>query len=134
MAAWEVTDREFESVVALPPPRRYDYFIKRAASHGALWGLHGDDGWVMAEGDDGSTYFPVWPHRRFAEACAGGPWAGEPSRSIDVDEWVEAWTPQLIQDGLRVAVFPSPGDEGTGVSPQRLRRDLARELSLFGSE
>ena len=120
-------------MLALPASRRYEYFIKRAASHGALWGLHGDEGWVIAEGEDGATHFPVWPHPRFAEACADGAWAGEPAHSIDVDEWVEAWTPQLIRDGLRVAVFQTPADEGTGVSPEHLKRDLEKELSLFGS-
>jgi hypothetical protein len=133
MAAWQVNDREFESVLALPAPRRYAYFIKRAASHGALWGLHGDDGWVMAEGEDGSTYFPVWPHQRFAEACATGAWAGEPARSIDVDDWVEAWLPKLVEEGFRVAVFQTPQDEATDVSPERLRKDLQDELSLFES-
>jgi Protein of unknown function (DUF2750) len=134
MAAWNVNDREFESVVALPAPRRYEYFIKRAASHGSLWGLHGDDGWVIAEGEDGSKYFAVWPHPRFAEACAGGPWADEQPRAIDVDEWVEAWTPKLIEDDLRVAVFQTVEDVGTGVSPERLKSDLEREQSSFGSE
>jgi hypothetical protein len=133
MAAWEVNDREFESVLALAASRRYEYFIKRASSHGALWGLHGDDGWVMAEDADGVTHFPVWPHQRFAEACADGAWAGEPAQPIDIDEWVDAWIPQLIEEGFRVAVFQTPTDEGTGVSPERLKRDLERELSLFGS-
>lgn len=49
-----------EQPPALPAARRYEYFIKRSASHGELWGLHGDGGWVMAEDDDGNTHFPVW--------------------------------------------------------------------------
>jgi hypothetical protein len=134
MAAWEVNDREFENVLALPAPRRYGYFIKRAAGHGELWGLHGHEGWVMAAGDDGTTYFPVWPHPRFAEACAAGSWAGEPPGPIDVDEWVEAWTPQLIREGFGVAVFQTPDDEGIAVTPERLKGDLEHELSLFGFE
>jgi hypothetical protein len=133
MAAWKLSGREFDSVLSLPARQRYEYFVKRAASHAALWSLHGEDGWVIAEGDDGSAYFPVWPHRRYAEACAYGPWAGEPARAIDVDEWVVAWTPKLMEDGLRVAVFQTPDDEGSAVSPERLKRDLERELSRSGS-
>jgi len=34
----------------------------------------------------------------------------------------------------RVAVFQTPDDEGTSVSPERLKRDLERELSLSGSD
>jgi Protein of unknown function (DUF2750) len=59
--SWAVNDAEFEHVLALSAPRRYEYFIKRSAGHGELWGLHGDGGWVMAEDDDGRTLFPVWP-------------------------------------------------------------------------
>ena len=130
--SWEVNDREFESVLALPAGTRYEYFIKRSASHGELWGLHGVLGWVMAVDDESKMHFPVWPHPRFAQVCASGPWEAESPRSIDVDEWVEAWTPQLEGDRFRIAVFQTPQDEGSGVSVRRLKRDLEAELSLFG--
>jgi hypothetical protein len=136
--SWEVNDKEFETVLALPAVRRYEYFIKRSAGHGELWGLHGDGGWVMAEDDDGNTHFPVWPHSRFAKACSTGPWEGEDPQAIDVDEWVEGWIPQLQRQGFRIAVFQTTQDqgigvspEGIGVSPERLKRDLEEELSLF---
>jgi hypothetical protein len=106
--SWDVNDQEFESVLALPAPRRYEYFAKRAASHGALWGLRGSGGWVVAEDDEGNQRFPVWPHPRFAEACAEGAWAGERPAPIDIDEWVEAWLPNLGRDGMRVAVSRRP--------------------------
>jgi hypothetical protein len=35
---WEVDNEEFESVLGLPGIARYEYFVKRAASHGQLWG------------------------------------------------------------------------------------------------
>jgi Protein of unknown function (DUF2750) len=84
---WKVNDAEFESVLALAGRVRYEYFVKRAASHGQLWGLRGDGGWVVAEDNDGNQHFPVWPHQRFAEACATGPWRGEEPVPLDVDEW-----------------------------------------------
>ena len=129
--AWEVKDQEFRAVLKLPASERYGYFVKRAASHGELWGLRSDDGWVLAEDDEGNRHFPVWPHPRFAEACATGPWEGEEPVAIDVDEWVEAWLPNLERDGMRVAVFQTPEDQGVGVGTERLRRDLEDELSQF---
>jgi hypothetical protein len=129
--AWDVNDEEFRSVLALSADRRYEYFVKRGASHGAVWGLRGRDGWVIAEDDEGNRHFPVWPHPRFAEACAQGPWAGERPAAIDVDEWVEAWLPNLERDELRVAVFQTPEDKGVGVGPERLKSDLEEELSQF---
>jgi hypothetical protein len=45
---------------------------------------------VIAEDDDGNRHFPVWPHPRFARACAEGPWEEGKPAAVDVDEWVEA--------------------------------------------
>jgi hypothetical protein len=42
--SWEVNDQEFKTVLSLSAPRRYDYLVKRSASHGELWGLRDDDG------------------------------------------------------------------------------------------
>jgi hypothetical protein len=128
---WQVTDAEFESVLGLPGNRRYEYFVKRAASHGQLWGLRAEDGWVVAEDDEGDQYLPVWPHQRFAEALATASWEDAVPVAIDVDEWVKGWLPSLERDGMHVAVFQTPADEGVGVSPERLRRDLETELEKF---
>jgi Protein of unknown function (DUF2750) len=128
---WDVNDEEFESVLALSANRRYEYFVKRAASHGELWGLRGDGGWVVAEDDEGNPYFPVWPHQRFAGACAEGPWRGEKPVAVEIDEWVEAWLPNLEKDGMHVAVFQTPDDLGVGIAPERLKRDLETELEQF---
>ena len=129
--SWEVNDAEFESVLALPGQVRYGYFVKRTASHGQLWGLRGDGGWVVAEDEEGNQHFPVWPHQRFAAACATGPWSGEKPVPLDVDEWVAGWLPDLEEDGMRVAVFQTPDDQGVGVAPSRLKRDLDAELAQF---
>ena len=129
--SWAVNDAEFESVLALSAPRRYEYFIKRSAGHGELWGLHGDGGWVMAEDDDGRTLFPVWPHPRFADACSTAAWADGTPQAIDIDEWVEAWIPQLSNQGFGIAVFQTPSDRGVAVPPDRIKRDLEDELSQF---
>jgi hypothetical protein len=127
--SWEVNEREFQSVLALRGEPRYEYFVKRAASHGTVWGLRGSGGWVVAEDDEGNPHFPVWPHPRFADACAEGAWAAEKPAPIDVDEWVVAWLPNLERDRMRVAVFQTPQDQGVGVGPERLKRDLEQELA-----
>ncbi len=129
--AWDMNGEEFEAVIALPASGRYEYFIKRAASHGELWALRGDGGWVIAIDDEGHEHFPVWPHPYFAQACAEGPWEGEKPVAIDVDEWVEGWLPALDKDGMHVAVFQTPNDQGIGVGAQRLKRDLDDELAQF---
>ena len=58
-----------------------------------------------------------------------GRWSDAAPTAIDIDEWVEGWLPDLDSDGVRVAVFQTPDDEGVGVSPQRLKHDLDEESS-----
>jgi hypothetical protein len=130
--SWTVSDEEFRSVLALAPPRHYEYFIKRVASHGAIWGLRDASGWVIAEDDDGARHFPVWPHPRYAAHCAASAWEAATPAPIDVDDWVEAWMPKLQDDGLRIAVFQTGDDRGVGVSSARLKHDLEEELRQFG--
>jgi Protein of unknown function (DUF2750) len=91
------------------------------------WSLRSEDGWVAAE-ETGEPYLAVWPHRRFSETNAVEDWAGAEAHAIDVDDFTLAWTRKLEDDGMKVAVFPTPDTEGTSVSPARLRRDLEREL------
>ena len=129
--AWEVDEREFESVLALAAPRRYEYLVKRIASHGQLWGLRDSDGWVIAADEADAAHFPVWPHQRFAQALVAGPWATASPESIQIDEWVEEWLPDLDRDRIRVSVFQTPADEGVSVAPLRMQRDLIAELEQF---
>jgi catechol 2,3-dioxygenase-like lactoylglutathione lyase family enzyme len=129
--SWQVNDAELASVLALPADRRYEFFVKRAASHGQLWGLRGGDGWVTAEDDEGDQHFPVWPHPRFAQTLATGPWSDAAPMAIDIDEWVEEWLSELDGDGIRIAVFQTPADQGVSVPPARLQRDLKAELEQF---
>jgi Protein of unknown function (DUF2750) len=129
--SWHVNDAEFTAVLELPAPRRYEYFVKRAASHGELWGLRADLGWVIAEDDGGDQHFPVWPHQRFAQALATGQWSDGVPAAVDIDRWVEEWLPDLDREGIRVAVFQTPDDQGVAVSPQRLKNDLDAELEQF---
>jgi hypothetical protein len=128
----KVNDQEFQAVLALPAQRRYRYFVKRVAARGELWSIHGDDGWVIAADDEEHPHLPVWSDRRFAEACIEGPWSDGQARSIDVDEWTEAWIPQLLRDEIRIAVFQTPSDEGVSVLPELFKLDLEAELNLLG--
>ena len=106
-------------------------FQQAAATRTSSRRPRGDGGWVVAADDEEIQHFPVWPHPRFAEACAAGAWRGENSVAVDIDEWVEAWLPKLGEDGMRVAVFQTPDDQGVGVAPERLKRDLEDELAQF---
>ena len=70
-----VKDQEFVAVTALTAPARYSHFIEQVADWEIVWSLRGQDGWVLAAADDGQLLAPVWPHSRYAEACANGDWS-----------------------------------------------------------
>jgi hypothetical protein len=86
---WEMHDKEFESVLSLPGSQRYTYFIKRVAAWEKIWGLASDNIWAVASGEDGHELFPVWPHERYAAACASKEWAGKEPCAIALTDWME---------------------------------------------
>jgi hypothetical protein len=127
----ELNEREFESVVGLPAPRRYDYFVKKVADRDTMWSLRDGAGWVTTADDSGRLHLPLWPHPDFAAACATAEWTGAEPAAVDADEWVESVAESLEDDGLSVAVFPTPEGQGVSVRPARLKADLEEEQSKF---
>jgi hypothetical protein len=80
--------------------------------------------------EDGVELIPVWPHQRFADACANIQ-NQEKAASISLEDWLEKWLPGMIRDGRQVAVFPVPGGKGTVVSPAQLKSDLSAECDQY---
>jgi hypothetical protein len=113
----------------LSGPKRYAHFLSEVTDHEELWSLRSTDGWVRGSDDDGRTLIPVWPHRRFAEACAVGPWQAAVPTIIPLERWLAELTPQLVGDGRHVAVFPTPQAEGVAVSPEMLRDEILSKWS-----
>jgi hypothetical protein len=129
---WILSDQEFEAVLRLPEARRYSYLIKKAADNELVWSLWTPDGWALSGRDDGSEMVPVWPHERFAEACASGAWDGYQPRSVPLDEWLEHWIAGMLRDKRVVSAFPSPSGKAVAVSPLRMKEDLETELEKYG--
>jgi hypothetical protein len=125
--AKRVNDREFAAVTALPAADRYSHFIRQVADWEEIWSLRNPGGWVLAGDDGGTQLVPVWPHARYAAACAvaaWGSWEGAQPAAIPLDRWLDTWSPGLARDGRQVAVFPTPDGHGIPVSAERLRDDL----------
>jgi Protein of unknown function (DUF2750) len=128
--AWEANDEEFASVLALPANCRYGYFIKRAASHGEVWSLRGDGGWVVAADDQDNPHFPVWHTRVSPRPALKGRGRGRIRRGGDrpMGRSVASQTRKGRDAGH---CLQTPEDQGVGVAPLRLKRDLEDELSQF---
>lgn len=127
---WVLSADERRQMLALPPRERYGLFLQITIDWDEVWGLHSSEGWVLSSGEDGRDALPLWPHPDFAEACAHAAWEGTRPEPVPLDELLSDLLPLLEEDGIRVAVFPSPRGEGVLVSPDELRRDLEAELKL----
>lgn len=130
--SWHVSDPEFGAVSALPAGERYNHFVKRVADSERVWVLASDSGDLVQQADDqGRSYLAVWPHPRYAAACATAEWAGTEPAEIGVDEWTIAVLPRLAAEGRMLVVFPTPDDQGFIVPPAGMKEDIESELSLY---
>lgn len=123
-----VNDKEFENVIKLPATERYGYFVRHVADWEEVWALKTANGFVLLADDDGRQLVPVWPHKRFAEACAK---AGAEVVAIALDQWMEKWLPGMKNDGRAAAVFPTPEGRGPIVDPDDLQKDLKAECEMY---
>jgi hypothetical protein len=126
----QVHDKEFSTLLGMPAPERYALFVRRVADWQEVWGLRTENGWCLMANEDGVELIPVWPHQRFADACANIQ-NQEKAASISLEDWLEKWLPGMIRDGRQVAVFPVPGGKGTVVSPAQLKSDLSAECDQY---
>lgn len=116
-------EQEREAVSKLAAPQRYSYLIKRCADSAEVWGLSDESGCVSAVGDEGTTFFPVWPHADLARVCA--------VEAIELYEWIEDWLPELESNEQMVPAFPLPSGGAIPVEPARMRRDLSEESEQY---
>ena len=101
----------------------------RVADCGQLWSLRNSEGWVIASDDAGLQLIPIWPHARYAQACAIDEWADCAPQSIEVHDFLDRWIPGSEKDGRHFAVFPVPDSRGVPVDAARLSADLKEELA-----
>src|SRR3954469_620822 len=129
--AWTMHDTEFANVVGLPDFDRYSYLCAKLGDWREVWSLRNADGWVLAGDDDGREGVPVWPHPRFAEACAAGSWQGCTAAAITLEDWMNKWLPGMERDNRYVAAFVLPGTSNRGIKiePAKHREDLLEELA-----
>src|SRR4051794_12953011 len=127
--AWGIEKEEIGRLLALPAGDRAVQFFQLLADWEEAWALRDADGWVVAKATDA---LPLWPHADFATACAQGPWEGATPEPLPLDDLLEELLPLLEEDGLKVAVFPSPEDPGLLLEPSEVRERIERELEIGG--
>ncbi|HKV39540.1 MAG TPA: DUF2750 domain-containing protein [Blastocatellia bacterium] len=121
---------QIKAVLALPGPKRYEHFIKQVVDWEQAWGLY-QDGWALAEMDDGVSTFPLWPHEDYAALCADKDWAGYEPTAIPLDELMSELLPSLQREGILPAVFFTPHDNAVTPSVEELLEHLREELKQY---
>jgi hypothetical protein len=125
-----VDTREFEATLELQPLERYSYLVHRIAGSEEAWALRSEEGWVLINDDrqEGGDAFCLWPHPAFAQACILAGWEECAPEAIPLQELVEEVLPALEEDGIRIAVFPTPEGQVAIVDPSDFRHHLQEEL------
>jgi hypothetical protein len=126
----KVNQKQIEAVLALPGIKRFEHFIKVIADWREVWGLY-QDGWALAAADDGTTVFPLWPAKEYAQVCAAKEWAGYEPRSISLSDFTEVLLPKLKLDGVLPGVFFTPTSKGVTPSVDDLKSALEAELQNY---
>lgn len=126
----KVNPKQLESVLALPGTKRFEHFVKVVADWQEVWGLY-QDGWALAAADDGTTVFPLWPAKEYAQACAANEWKGYEPRSFSLSDFMEVLLPKLESDGVLPGVFFTPSSKGVTPSVGELKSALEAELHNY---
>ena len=123
--------KQFDSVVSLDAPKRYQHFISKIADWEEVWSLKNTEGFVGMADDNGNECIPFWPHPDYAEALANIEWNDCKPEKIPLDAFIGKWLPGMEKDGINVAVFPTPESKGIMVNPKQLKTDLEAESKQY---
>jgi len=126
----KVSPKQMEAVLALPGVKRFEHFIKVVADWQEVWGLY-QEGWALAAADDGTTVFPLWPAKEYAQICAVNEWTGYEPRSIGFSDFMQVLLPQLKLDSVLPGVFFTPTSKGVTPSVDDLKSALEAELKNY---
>jgi hypothetical protein len=125
---YKFENNEIENVLRQNNETRYVYFIKRVADWEEVWGLKGEDGWVLSADDAGNQVAVFWPFKEYAKLCATGAWIQTVPMKIELPTFIDRWIPGLNQDGRLVGVFPNLAKQASVVAPLVLKDHLESEM------
>jgi hypothetical protein len=126
----KISPGQMMAVIGLPGVKRFEHFVKVIADWQEAWGLY-QDGWALAAAGDGTTVFPLWPAKEYAEVCAVNEWKGYDPRAISLGDLTEVLLPKLKLDGVLPGVFFTPSSKGVTTSVDELMLALETELQKY---
>jgi hypothetical protein len=106
----EISPKDFLDLSKMTPELRFEYALEQMISKQYLWGLFGEDGWVMLKADEDNC-MPIWPNKEFALAWVKDDFPNCQPKQIDFVDWIEKWLPGMQNNKTLVLVFPLGEDE-----------------------
>lgn len=117
------TSQDRYTLLAQSPEQRSSFLLKALSEHKLIWTLVDDDGAMILTTDE-EDCIPVWPDEAFAKDWINGEWANCRAHSISLEDWQQRWLPGLEEDGIQIAVFPVPGEDGLIIAPWEMAEKL----------
>lgn len=108
----ELTQKEFEAVLALNADYRQAMFLRVAKEQQGFYILIDDDGPVIlddTEEDENGTLFsvlPVWSHEQLADAYARSAGLEAKPQLVSLKAWNETWVESFKDQNLLVGFMP----------------------------
>lgn len=125
----EPNDQEFESLLRLPPHKRYAYFVKRVVDFDRVWMIEDDEG-LMSFNHEGGEILPVWPARRYAEHAVKKNLPDVRYVAIDTRRWLErTLAPLKDADDVEISVFADAEGYGQQATASDMIADIEAELA-----
>lgn len=125
--SFSINEKEIKSVINLPKEKRYEYFIKKSADLGFVWGLY-KEGWALASDEENNHILPLWPAKEYAQLCSKDEWEGYQGEQIDIHDFINIYLDELVINKITPGIFYTPEDRGIIISYDMLKEDLEREL------
>jgi hypothetical protein len=131
----QLRPEEVDKLFKKPAEKRYEYFIKKVCDTEEVYGLADEEGWALLSDDDDDTdIIPLFPHIEAAERFrVEGDFEEYGIGVLDVHELLE-WLDDMKDEKMMVAIFPNLELSGVVYEPERLQKDLIKELATYDAD
>ncbi len=128
---YKMHEKQFEAIEALSNNDRFHHFISKVADWEQLWTVRNDEGFLVPVAPEGFEYFPIWPHPEYAQTITDINFPGHKVEEISIYDFLENWVPKLLDDKIKVAVFPNKEWTFWCIDADDLLAELMEEMQQY---
>ena len=121
--------KQYSTVLDLPSLQRYEYFIEKIASFQRIWILCRGERMARLTDPQGVELYPVWPEKKFAEACLIREWTDYQPKAVPLTVFADEWVPMMKDHHRQLLIFSTPKDMGVPIGPEEILQDIRTEMN-----